>query len=280
MKYCPSCGKAGVQGMKFCPRCGQRLVGFNLEEKQRYAQKPEAPLKERTCFERHLNLTMLLGMLGAFLAVFVAVVVVFLSDLYVSDDALSVISLITALAILIPVWRWALRRKNRSLWWLSLGLFVPFGFIVLLFLENKSLTNDANGNSIADYSNAIKLNPNHADAYYERGDFYYEMDEYGKAVADYSKTIELNPSHAEAYYSRGCAYDEIGEYDKAIADYNKTIELDPNHALAYYNRGLAYQEKGEGPKAVSDLEKCIGLSIDPELTETAQQALYEIKKSP
>lgn len=76
------------------------------------------------------------------------------------------------------------------------------------------------------------------------------------------------------------AYGEMGEYGQAIADYGKAIELDPSHALAYYNRGVAYREKGEIPKAVSDLEKCIALSADPELTEAAQQALYEIKNSP
>lgn len=26
MKYCPNCGKAGIEGMKFCPSCGTRLV--------------------------------------------------------------------------------------------------------------------------------------------------------------------------------------------------------------------------------------------------------------
>jgi hypothetical protein len=46
VKYCPSCGKAGVERMKFCPQCGQRLIGLNLEEKQRSIPKPEAPLME------------------------------------------------------------------------------------------------------------------------------------------------------------------------------------------------------------------------------------------
>jgi len=140
VKYCPSCGKSGVEGMKFCPQCGQRLTGFDLEEKQSYVHQSEAPPKERSWFERHLNWTMFFGLLGAYLAVFVVDLVIILSDPYVSDFALSVIGLIITLAILIPVWGWALRRKNRSLWWLPLGLFVPFGFIVLLCLENRSET--------------------------------------------------------------------------------------------------------------------------------------------
>ena len=140
MKYCPSCGKAGVEGMKFCPHCGQNLTGSNFEEKKTHVPKPEAPFKERNWFERHLNWTMVLGLLGAYLAVFIVDLIIILSDPYVSDDVLFVIGLIITLAILTPVWWWALRRKNRSLWWLPLGLFVPFGFIVLLCLENRGET--------------------------------------------------------------------------------------------------------------------------------------------
>ena len=135
------------------------------------------------------------------------------------------------------------------------------------------------GKTIADFDKLIKLDPNNADAYRERGDFYCEMDKYGEAIADYTRAIELEPRYALAYFNRAYAYGEIGEYDKAIADYSKTIELDPKDAQAYYNRGLDCQNKGEMSKAVNDLEKCVGLSTDPELIKDAQQALSEIKNS-
>lgn len=142
MKYCPNCGKAGVEGMKFCPRCGQRLAGPNLEDKQRSLPKPEAPLKERNWFEHHLNWTMVLALGGAYLVNF---------TIYVSySESIGIGYLIIFMAILALVWGWTLRKKNRSLWWLPLGLFVPFGFIVLFCLENKSLTHDASGHSIAE----------------------------------------------------------------------------------------------------------------------------------
>ena len=64
MKYCPNCGKAGVEGMKFCPQCGQSLTGSNLEEKSGYVRKLEAPMKGNNWFERHLNWTLLLGVIG------------------------------------------------------------------------------------------------------------------------------------------------------------------------------------------------------------------------
>ena len=126
--------------MKFCPRCGQRLAGFDLEEKQRYIHQPEAPPKERNWFERHLNWTMFLTLSGAYLIAFITGRVIVSLDPYVSYDVMYVIGCVIGLAILTPGWGWALRKKNRSLWWLPLGLFVPFGFIVLLCLENRSQT--------------------------------------------------------------------------------------------------------------------------------------------
>lgn len=253
--------------MKFCPRCGQRLTGFELEEKQRYVHQHEAPIKERSWFERHLNWTMVLVWAGAWILTYLVWFFVALTSPGLSEGVFVVIGLVAFYAVSIPVGSWVLRKKNRSQAWLLLC-----GGFLFLFISNKS--------PIADYDKAIKLDPSNANAYYERGDAHAEIGEYGRAIADYSKAIELDPRHALAYFNRAYAYGEIGEYNKSIADYSKAIELNPSDAQAYYNRGLDYHNKGEVPKAVSDLEKCIGLSTDPELTDDAQQTLYDIKNSP
>ena len=97
------------------------------------------------------------------------------------------------------------------------------------------------------------------------------------SLVDYSKAIELNPNDADAYYNKGCTYGEAGEYDKAIADYSKVIEMDPSSADAYYNRGCAYSEKGEVDKAVGNLKRCIELSTDPDLAKAAEHELHKIE---
>ena len=275
MKYCPNCGKAGIEDMKFCPQCGQALTGFDLKEKQRYVHQPEAPLKEKSWFERHLNWTMVLAWAGTYLITFIVASLVILANPYVSDDTLVAILVIANLAVVIAVGQWVLRKKNRSLAW----LLICWTWFFLL-IDNQSFMRVEYGRTMVDYDKLIELDPDNADAYHERGDFYYEMDQYGKAIADYSRAIELEPRYASAYFNRAYAYGEIGEYNKAIADYSKAIELNPSDAQAYYNRGLDYHNKGEVAKAVSDLEQCIGLSNDPELTEDAQKALFEIKNSP
>ena len=116
--------------------------------------------------------------------------------------------------------------------------------------------------AVADYNQAISINPEYADAYDNRGVACYEKGEYDKAIADYNKAISINQEDAKAYYDRGNAYYKKCEYDKAIADYNKAISINQEDAKAYNNRGNTYYKKGEYDKAIADHNKAI--SINPE----------------
>jgi tetratricopeptide (TPR) repeat protein len=114
--------------------------------------------------------------------------------------------------------------------------------------------------AIEDYSKAIELNPQYAIAYYNRGNAYYNKRNYDQAIEDYSKAIELNPQYADAYSNRGNAYYDKRNYDQAIEDYSKAIELNPQYAIAYYNRGLAYYNKRNYDQAIEDYSKAIELN--------------------
>src|SRR4051812_59470 len=65
-----------------------------------------------------------------------------------------------------------------------------------------------------------------------------------RGLADYNETIRLNPNDASAYFNRGKFWDAKGDFDRAIADYSEAIRLDPKYAAAYNNRGLAWNDKG------------------------------------
>ena len=54
--------------------------------------------------------------------------------------------------------------------------------------------------------------------------------------SDYNKALELNPNYADAYFNRGVAYGEKGDYDRAIADYTKVAELKPDFVEVYQSR--------------------------------------------
>jgi tetratricopeptide (TPR) repeat protein len=63
------------------------------------------------------------------------------------------------------------------------------------------------------------------------------------AIADCSQAIRLKPDHADAFYNRGNTYNAKGPYDRAIEDYNQAIRLNPNDACAFFNRGVSWERK-------------------------------------
>jgi len=113
--------------------------------------------------------------------------------------------------------------------------------------------------AIADLTQAIRLDPNYADAYISRGSVYNEKGDYDRAIADLTQAIRLDPNYAIAYVVRASAYYSKGDYDRAIADFTQAIRLDPNSEITYCNRGIVYKEKGDYDRAIADFTQAIRL---------------------
>ena len=124
--------------------------------------------------------------------------------------------------------------------------------------------------AIADYNEAIALEPKHAVGYNDRGNAWCAKHDFDKAIADFDKAIALQPKDPLAYNNRGDVWLDKKDYDKAIADFDKAIKLDPKHAVAFANRGIAWHGKKQYEHAVADFETA--LSIDPS-SQTAHNAL-------
>jgi tetratricopeptide (TPR) repeat protein len=71
-----------------------------------------------------------------------------------------------------------------------------------------------------------------ATAYRLRGVAYRDKGHLDRAIADFSEAIGLNPLLASAYHDRGVAYRARGDQRRAIADYADAIRLDPNYGQA------------------------------------------------
>lgn len=91
--------------------------------------------------------------------------------------------------------------------------------------------------AIADYDNAIKLNPKTRHTYYQRGNIKAALGKYKKAIADYDKAIQLNPENLDVYKTRGTVKFSLGNLEQAMLDFNKVVQLNPDDADAYNNRG-------------------------------------------
>jgi tetratricopeptide (TPR) repeat protein len=115
--------------------------------------------------------------------------------------------------------------------------------------------------AIADFNQAIQLDPKNAKAYYKRGNAYGHKDEYDKAIADEDQAIQIDPKYVDAYLNRGWDYSSKGDYGKAVADCDQAILIDPKDAHAYNDRAWLYSSKGDYAKAIADCDQAI--QLDP-----------------
>lgn len=89
----------------------------------------------------------------------------------------------------------------------------------------KSEAGDFAG-AIADYTAAIRLNPNYAKAYNKRGIIHgRNLKDYPAAKADFDRAIAINPNYGDAYYNRARVREFLEDNAGAIADYQKAAEL-------------------------------------------------------
>ncbi len=118
---------------------------------------------------------------------------------------------------------------------------------------------------IDDYNQAIKINPNYAQAYYNRGNARFVLGDKQGAIDDYNLAIKFNPNLALAYNNRGIVRDDLGDKQGAIDDYNLAIKFNPNLALAYINRGIVRKDLGDKPGAIDDYTQAI--KFNPNLAQ-------------
>ncbi|MDB4889707.1 MAG: repeat precursor [Gemmatimonadetes bacterium] len=89
-----------------------------------------------------------------------------------------------------------------------------------------------------------------------------EKGEYDKALEEYDQAIRLKPDFASAYKNRGVTFAQKGDYDSAIRDFDQALKLKPDMASAFNSRGLAHQSKGDFVKSVQDFDEAIKLRPD------------------
>jgi len=162
---CPSCGYENSDDARYCGLC-ERPFGSSVNEpsapyglpplaepRREGIQAAQQVLKSQpkglNWFQRHLNWTWVFAQLAVGLLTYI-IMTVFVTSLFVSSStfpseaslfaSISVMQIVAAvlqIASVFGVGVWVLKRKDRSLGWLLIFL-VPFGWIIFLFLENRS----------------------------------------------------------------------------------------------------------------------------------------------
>jgi tetratricopeptide (TPR) repeat protein len=110
------------------------------------------------------------------------------------------------------------------------------------------------GAATKNFNEALKTDPDNAQAYYGRGTALLLTGQYTAAIADFSSAIRLDPQWFD-YTNRAGSYEETGDYARALADLNEAIALEPKGPALLVMRADLYARSGQVQMAKADLEK-------------------------
>ena len=126
----------------------------------------------------------------------------------------------------------------------------------------------------------LKNRPQIRRSLYATWPIFSALGDYLRAIADYGQAVKINPDYVNAYLNRGISYYLLRNYQLAIADYNQAIKLDPQYSLAYINRGRAYQDFGDNQRTIKDFSKALDFSKNPKDRMDAEDSLRELGGEP
>lgn len=120
--------------------------------------------------------------------------------------------------------------------------------------------------ALDDLTAAIQNDPTLSEAYYWRGQVYFQQQDYSRAINDLDQALGQDATFTAAYYQRGLARFQLADYEGALRDLTVAIRFDPTRATqaivyfgalveaapndpatapAYYIRGRLYQARGD-----------------------------------
>jgi TonB family protein len=114
--------------------------------------------------------------------------------------------------------------------------------------------------AIADYSEAIRLDPLFGDPIYNRGLAKASKGDFDGAATDIAASIVLAPT-ARAFYNLGRLEVRKDDLVGAITDFSQALALDAHDAITYLERGRAERRHGDINAAGLDFERARALDV-------------------
>jgi tetratricopeptide (TPR) repeat protein len=113
-----------------------------------------------------------------------------------------------------------------------------------------------------------------AEIFINRGTAYQVNDDLDGAIADYAQAIRLDPGIGVAFYDRGLVYEDKGDLDRAIADFGQAVRVDDDFASAFTSLGDAYREKGDPARAIAAYNEALRLGDKSDHAFTPFETFY------
>ena len=117
--------------------------------------------------------------------------------------------------------------------------------------------------AIALLNQLLKIRPNSAMDYNNRGLMHFRNNQIVEAFTDLTKALAINPKLDSAYNNRANCHAAQGNLGEAISDYDIALDLNPGNVRAWINQGITFREMGMYELAIEnfDIASILGNSL-------------------
>ena len=130
------------------------------------------------------------------------------------------------------------------------------------------------------YHNALLINPDYAEAYFNIGNSLFHQGLFEEAEKAFAKAAKLQPKNARNFFNLAHVHNEQGKIETAENDLQTAIELDENYAEAFHLLAQIYHKKGAIDLALSNFEKSISSKPDyPEAYNNMSNVLWDLGRA-
>ncbi len=155
----------------------------------------------------------------------------------------------------LPLWIKVLKSRFRDLENSPVGLFHE--------AENKSQQGDYDA-AIKLYSQAIRLNPDMFQAFFNRAMAHLKNGNREAALSDLYETVKLSPDFRGAYLNICLIKESLGDLDGCLDAVASAVKYDPNDPEALFHMGRISELTGAYDKSMECYVKALSLHVKPE----------------
>ena len=113
--------------------------------------------------------------------------------------------------------------------------------------------------AIANFTASLNSKPNYAPASYNLGKAFVAEGKVDEAMKSYEAALRMWPEYAEAHNSLAVLLSQSGRLDEAVRHFNEALRLKPKSAEAHNNFGVVLAEQEHFDEAIQQLREALRL---------------------
>ncbi len=150
------------------------------------------------------------------------------------------------------IWSGLLKRDEMSLeYWERLRALRPRDVNTALTVAHRRAERGERREAIALIGQAIEVDPQRADAWFNLGFLQQELDEHAQALHAFERAVALDPKLDRAWYGKALSLVKLGRVEEAVEPLKKNIELQPMSPFGHYQLAHVWHRLGKRQNAIA-----------------------------